>query len=279
MTTFRFEIQLLEIDMGDHWYSQDGKPAYEVKAANGSLRATTLRDARKFGYVPSVTTVLGVLAKPALETWKVRQGILAALTLPRNPDEPEDAWLGRVLSDSGEQAKKAAEEGARIHDQIERHFKGLVVEARYRPHVAGVIAELGRLFPDVDDWEAESSFAHESGFGGKVDLHSPSTGIVVDHKGKDGDFSDGKKLAYDQHWQLAAYQRGLELPRNVCANLFFSRTHPGACAGHVWSTEEIEDGWRVFEATLTAWKCLRKYNGAFVTTKAACHPTQGRRNE
>ena len=46
-------------------------------------------------------------------------------------------------------------------------------------------AELRRLFPDVDDWRAEDSFGHESGFGGKVDLHSPSTGIVVDYKGKD----------------------------------------------------------------------------------------------
>lgn len=249
--------------MSEHWYDQGGRPAYEVKAANGSLRATTLRDARKFGYVPSVTTVLGILAKPALETWKVRQGILAALTLPRDPAESEDSFLSRVLSDSGEQAKRAAEEGTRIHDQIERHFKGLIVEEKYRPHVAGALAELHRMFPDIDDWEAEASFAHESGFGGKVDLHSPSTGVVVDHKGKDGDFTDGKKLAYDQHWQLAAYQNGLGLHRNVCANLFVSRTHPGKCLGHVWSADEIDHGWLIFESALATWKRLRKFDGAF----------------
>ena len=89
-------------------------------------------------------------------------------------------------------------------------------------------------FPGVADWIAEASFAHESGYGGKVDLHSPSTGIVVDYKGKDGDFSEldtygkPKKLAWDQHWQLGAYQVGLRLPNADCANVFFSRTHPGA---------------------------------------------------
>jgi hypothetical protein len=255
--------------MGDHWYDRAGKPAYEVQKRDGGLRPTTLADARKLGLVPSVTTVLSVLAKPALEVWKVKQGILAALTLPRAPDEPEDDYLARILSDSGQQAKDAADEGTRIHDAIERSFRGMVVEERYRPHVAGVREELARLFPGVSDWVAESSFASPLGYGGKVDLHSPSTGIVVDHKGKDGDFSDGKKLAYDQHWQLAPYQQGLGLPTNVCANLFFSRTRPGKVASHVWSVEQIAEGWQVFRATLEVWRALKKFDPRFVRAQAA----------
>lgn len=255
--------------MGEHWYSRAGEPRYEVLAASGLPRATTLSDARKHGYVPSVTTVLGVLAKPALETWKVKQGILAALTLTRNPDESDDAYLARVLSDSGEQAKRAAEEGTRIHDACENAMKGKWFPSQYEPHVAAVKAELARLFPDVSDWIAEASFASRMGYGGKVDLHSPSTGIVVDYKGKDGDFSDGKKLAYDQHYQLAAYQVGLELPRNVCANLFVSRTHPGCVASHVWKVPDMEHGWQVFEAALATWKRLRKFDSSFDLAQAA----------
>src|SRR5574337_73365 len=220
---------------GGHWYLPDSSPFYEVRARNGLPRAVTLRDALSVNAVPSVTTVLRVIAKPQLETWKVKQGILAALTLPRGDDETDDAYLARVLTDSREQAKAAAEEGSRIHDAIECAFTGHVYSRHYREHVDAVMACIGDLFPTVRDWVPEKSFAHASGYGGRVDLHSPSTGIVIDYKGKDGDFSDGKQLHYDQHFQLAAYQDGLMLPRNQCANIFVSRTHPGKVAAHVWT--------------------------------------------
>jgi hypothetical protein len=254
---------------GEHWYRQDGTPCYEVEKKAGGLRPATLADARKLGLVPSVTTILAVVPKPALEVWKVRQGILAALTLPRGEDEPEPAWLDRILDDSREQAKAAAEEGNRIHDAIERSFRGMVVEERYRPHVQGARDELTRLFPAVDDWVPERSFASPLGYGGKVDLHSPSTGITVDHKGKDGDFSDAKKLAFDQHYQLAPYQRGLGLQANVAANLFISRTHPGKVASHVWSVADLAQGWDVFMAACALWRALRGYDARFDLQVAA----------
>jgi hypothetical protein len=53
-----------------HWYTQEGEPMYTIIGANGKERNTTLRDAKKEGLVPSVTTIMGVVAKPALETWK-----------------------------------------------------------------------------------------------------------------------------------------------------------------------------------------------------------------
>ena len=255
--------------MSDHWYTQSGEPAYEVPAKNGSMRPTTLRDARKLGLVPSVTTVLSVIDKPQLVNWKVRQGIMAALTLPPIDGESEHDWLKRIEADSQEQAKEAAAEGSRIHDAIERSFKGLVVDETYKPHVQAVHAELARLFPGVSDWEAEESFSAQEGFGGKVDLHSPSTGIVVDFKGKDGDFTDGKRLAYDQHWQLAAYQCGLILSTAPCANIFVSRTHPGKVSSHVWSEHDLAEGWRVFYSALQLWKSLKGFDPSFGLARAA----------
>lgn len=243
-----------------HWYTKTGDPCYEVRAKNGSMRTTTLRDARKLCLVPSVTTVLSVIAKPQLEAWKVKQSILAALTLERNHDEADESFIARVLRDSQEQARQAAEEGTRIHDAIECYYKGRAVPAQYLPHVEAVKGEIARQFPCVDDWVAERSFAHSLGFGGKIDLHSPSTGIVIDFKGKDGDFSDGKRLAYDQHWQLAPYQYGLGLTLAVCANVFVSRTHPGAVTSHVWSIDDVREGWDVFEAALSLWKSINKYD-------------------
>lgn len=256
--------------MGDHWYSRAGEPAYEQITKGGGLRATDLRDARKLGLVPSVTTVLGVVAKPQLEKWKRDQVLMAALTLPRQDGEAESDFLRRIETDSQAQARAAAEEGTRIHDAIEQYFKeGYPASGPYIQHVRATRAELARLFPDVSDWVAEASFASQMGYGGKVDLHSPATGIVVDFKGKDGDFTDGKKLAYDQHWQLAAYQVGLRLPVNVCANLFVSRTHPGKVASHVWPTESVREGWEVFAASLALWKAIKRYNPEFGMEKAA----------
>ncbi len=242
-----------------HWYDRDGRPAYEVMGANGKMRGTTIRDARKLGLVPSVTTVLSVKAKPALEAWKVRQGILAALTLAREPGEPDDSYLDRVMRDSKQQVVDAADEGTRIHDAIERSYKGLRVSPDYAKHVQAARAEVDRLFPGVEDWIAEASFAHEYGFGGKVDLHSPSTGIVVDFKGKDGELSDGKRLAYDQNEQLGAYQLGLRLPPSAGANVFVSRTHPGCAKGHQWTADEMRAGGLVFIDCLQLWKRIKNY--------------------
>lgn len=246
-----------------HWYARDGRPCYEQRTLKGGLRPTNLSDARKLGLIPSVTTVLSVLAKPALTTWLVNQGIMAALTLTRVPGESETDFLSRVVADSKAQAKAAAEEGTRIHDACESYMKGEHYPHTYQPHVDGVVEELNRLYPGVNDWVAEASFGHRLGFGGKVDLHSPSTGIVVDYKGKDGDFSDGKKLAYDQHWQLAAYNRGLELPPSECANIFVSRTHPGKVASHVWKQSQVDEGWQVFESALAVWKALKRFDSSF----------------
>lgn len=252
-----------------HWYRRDGSPCYELPTKQGGTRGVNLRWDRHLGLVPSVTTVLQVVAKPQLEVWKVRQGILAALTLSRNPDECDDEYLSRVMEDSKAQAKAAAEEGTRIHDAIEQSFKGGRVPDAYLPHVEATRAKIAELFPDIHDWVAEASFAHTDGFGGKVDLHSPSTGIVIDYKGKDGDFSDGKKLAYDQHYQLAAYQRGLRLRRNRCANLFVSRTHPGCVAEHVWTEDDIAEGEAIFLDALKLWKRLKRYESGFSTELAA----------
>lgn len=251
-----------------HWYTRDGLPAYQQRTQKGGLRATDLRDARKQGLVPSVTTVLGVIAKPALEKWKREQCVYAALTLTRMEGETDAQFFARIDSDSGAQAKAAAEEGTRIHDACECLWLRKSFPEQYRPHAEAVMAKVHELFPGITDWTAEASFAHESGYGGKVDLHSPSTGIVIDYKGKDGDFTDSKKLAYDQHLQLGGYSQGLILPAAPGANIFFSRTHPGIVAAHVWRESDIQAGIRIFNAALQLWKDLKGFDPAWKAQQA-----------
>ncbi len=255
-----------------HWYERDGTPRYTIIGKNGKERDTTLKDARRLGLVPSVTTVLDVLNKSALTEWKVKQGILAALTLPRHIGETDEFYLARVLNDSKQQAIQAAEEGTRIHDAIEASFKGLPVALEYMGHVKSVREKLHEAFPHVNDWIAEIAFASPLGYGGKVDLHSPSTGIVVDHKSKDMAPWEEKRLAYDQDWQLSAYHRGLNLRPSVCANIFVSRTHPGYVEIHVWTQEEIAQAWNVFECALATWKCIKGYDSSWTKQEEICVP-------
>lgn len=243
-----------------HFYSRKGEPQHFC-AAGGA--PTTLREARKLGLCPSVTEVLQVISKPQLEAWKRNQSIMAALTLPRIDGETSEQLIARINSDAWKQVEDAAAEGVRIHDAIEDSFAGRTFAEDYRPHVEAVHAKLAELFPKVNDWVAEKSFAHQLGYGGKCDLHSPSTGIVADWKGKDGDFSDGKKLAWEQHQQLSAYQVGLGLPRGVGVNIFVSRTHPGKVMPHIWDESDMERGWRVFEAALALHKAIKNYDASW----------------
>lgn len=250
-------------DESSHWYLRDGTPFYTVVGSNGVERPATLRDARKEGAVPSVTTVTSIKPKPNLERWKRTQAILAALTLPRKEGESDEEFIKRIEEDAKAQAKAAADEGARIHDALEKAVNGERYPSFYDPHVEATLKKLHEIFPGVSDWVAEKSFCSALGYGGKVDLHSPSTGITVDYKGKDGDFSDGKRLAYDQDLQLAPYQRGLGLPLAPCANIFVSRTHPGKVSEHIWKPEQLEEAWYVFEGLLESWKRLKRYDPSF----------------
>lgn len=257
------------MDDGGHYYKRDGSPCYQVPTKNGGMRGINLQWDRGLCLVPSVTTVCQVAPKPQLEKWKQDQLILAALTLGRGPNEKDEDFLRRVREDAFKQVDDAADLGSEIHDACEQFYKYKLAHPRHEATVLAVVKEVERLFPGVTDWVSERSFAHPMGFGGRVDLHSPSTGIVVDFKSKPGDFSDGKKLAYDQHVQLAAYQVGLRLPKAECANVFFSRTHSGFAKGHKWKVAEVEQGWEFFEKALALWKVWKRYDPSWLETQAA----------
>lgn len=246
-----------------HWYQHDGNPLHKIKALNGDLRNTTLRDARKLKLVPSVTSVLAIIDKPGLIRWQVNQGILAALTLGRKPGELDEDFLNRLYHDSRKQVMDAADEGEKIHDACEKHLTGKVVDTKYLPHAIAVRDKLDEYFPKIFDWISEKSFAHSLGFGGRVDLYSPSTGVVVDFKGKDISPTDSKVLAFEQHYQLGGYQLGLDLPINWGLNIFFSRSHPGYAEGFAWNREKMQHGRDVFLATFGLWKALKKYDPSF----------------
>ena len=207
-----------------HWYDEMGNTAYTTIAKNGKPRATTLADAKKNNYYPSVTTVLGVAAKPGLDRWKQEQAILAALTLPRLEGEEESEWLSRVLSDSRSQGKQATERGSAIHAIIESFFDGILLESvpTYCRNIENALqASYGARL-----WIPEQSASHtELKYGGKVDLHAKADkikgipGVVVDFKTKEVPLES--VVPYQEHiMQMAAYRELLGLEGARCGIMF-----------------------------------------------------------
>ena len=240
-----------------HWYTRNGEPAYTTIGANGKPRNTTLRDARKDNLVPSVTTILNVAAKPGLENWKLQQVLLAALTLPKRDQESETEYIDRIISDSKEQGKAAADAGTDIHGAIENFYRTGKVSA-HKEHVDAVKVAISEKFGERS-WICERPFAHELGFGGKCDMFSrdekdSAKGIVVDIKTKE--FTDPEKVeGYDEHMmQLAAYRVGLGMPSAQCANVFVSRNSPGLVVIKEWGPEDLARGWKMFARLLEFWQ-------------------------
>lgn len=237
-----------------HWYTRTGDPAYTVKNKEGHQRPTTLRDARKLGLVPSVTTIIKCAASPGLEAWKLQQMMLAALTLPRAPEESEESFISRIQTDSKEQAKMAAERGSEVHAALESFFETRHVTTKFADAVLGTEGEIVKVFGDME-WSTEKSFAM-NGFGGKVDLHSKDgQGVVIDFKTKEftSETMD-KAQGFDEHlMQLAAYRVGLEIPQARCANVFVSVTQPGLVVIREWTQEDLARGWKMFNSLLEFW--------------------------
>jgi hypothetical protein len=236
----------------NHWYAKDGTPAYTVTAKNGEQRSTTLRDAKKMGLLPSVTTIMKAAASPGLEAWKLNQMMLAALTLPRAEGESEESFIKRIQADSKDQARKAAERGTQVHTAIEQFFDGQI-NANDLPYLEPVYKSVNDTFGNLM-WAVEKSFAAESGFAGKVDLHSrDGEGVVADFKTKEFTSDTLEKVAgFDENvMQLAAYRNGLKLPNARCANIFVSVTEPGLVVVKEWTQEELVRGWAMFDALKT----------------------------
>lgn len=240
-----------------HWYDKDGNPQHFIVGANGKERASTLRDARKHKWHPSVTEILNVAAKPALTKWLVDQALLSALTLPPIEGETLDAFKKRAKSDSEQQSKDAMVIGNEIHADIEALWKGETPQkwieiAQKAKKTVESVTGLSSGFV------AERTFSSDLGYGGMIDLSCP--GWVIDYKTKDFD-DPTKRMAYDEHaMQLAAYAHGIGMPDAQMANIFISRNNPGLISVHVWDEKANEGTWfERFTCLLKYWQLSKNY--------------------
>jgi hypothetical protein len=239
-----------------HWYDRNAElvSAVPMKTAEGT-RPPTLADARKLNLVPSVTTVLKLLDKPALVTWAVGQAIEAAWRLPLTAEADPKEHLRVTREEANRYRDWAAEIGTKIHLGIET---GQAVE----PEVDEIVQAFGQWVATspLVIHEAERRFVSPLGYAGTVDAFGTWHGqpAIVDYKTQD--FDDVKDVTFwDEHvLQLSGYAIGTREPARARVSLVISRTVPGLVGVHHWQkdVDRWDNAWLSLWQT---WQHMKNY--------------------
>jgi len=247
-----------------HWYQADGTAMHTILSAKGEPRPTTLRDARKLNLLPSVTNILGIIAKPELTGWLQEQAVLASLTLPRIAGETEDAFARRVVEDSKTTRDMAADFGTAFHAGAEAVVHGVPVkdgpQAEWLHHYAAwVQANVIRVL-----WTESALVGSSPGYAGCADLlieHQAYGLTLCDLKTQRVRAGEKPKAYKSWAYQLAAYQKAAKLNCR-CLNIMIPSVAPGEPVEHLWEEAEIERGWEAFKAAHKLWSIEKNYEPA-----------------
>jgi len=243
------------------WYNAKGEvvkvvPSLaKVEAAKGKVVKPTIRHARHYSLVPSVTSIIRQTDKPGLTAWKLTGLLEAALTLPRIKNEPLETFAGRVIDDAGEQAGKAADEGKAIHAAVESYF------------LTGKLPSTEVAFracTEIDGWlqehdymvkESERGFANAS-FGGTPDLLLACGSMDGLADIKTMEFKTKAYKPYPENgWQLGGYGIGLgHLPSVEQAYNIGIDRRSGECRFYQWPEEAHRENYEAFRVLLHLWQ-------------------------
>lgn len=247
-----------------HWYWPDGRTAYTVpyrdKKRNGEERPTTIKDARDLGLYPSVTTILKMIPAPALEDWKMREvAKFCASSGFIGLEESIPEWASWAVGKAKDVMAIQRNKGSEAHGIVERYYRGEF--GLKHPAIDAVRDAMDSLGFDGLN-EAEKSFASPLGYGGKIDLCK-----AMDARPWMSDFKFvsrlDKKLDYIERCaQGSAYIRGkwfgLDTRHARFANIFVS-TEDWSWQTRLWTSEELDHGWCVFDRCFDLWKTLNKF--------------------
>jgi hypothetical protein len=164
--------------------------------------------------VPGVTTILGVLDKPAIPKWAAKT---VAEWVADNPDaievlrESGRNALVTTLKDVPWQARdKAAERGSTLHDFAEQLLNGTELDIADIPEALVPVLENAITF--LDDWQIEPLLveapcaSRTDWWAGTLDLVADYVHPVTKQPGRAvWDWKTGKALYPEYAWQFAAY--------------------------------------------------------------------------
>lgn len=215
------------------------------------------------GKLPSTTTVLKVLSKPALIGWAAKmtaeymRGVLSDIAEQKvTPDSLTNREIERLVKEAKAEHRAASTEamdiGSAVHAWIEEHYKGTAPDIS--PEILAPIDAF--LLWDAENhvrpicieeriWSAER-------YAGTLDLYAEVGGVtsIVDFKSSKAHYPS------DHAMQLGAYDLAFrERTGNKVEKYFIVRLdkETGLVDPREYSREEVEIGGRRFLALLSYW--------------------------
>ena len=231
----------------------------EMTTKPGFSRPTRITDVRKWQkagrniYV-SVTTVQSLLDKPALTAWKIDQHLKQAFDLRKSKfsDNALPEYLKEVKLITQEELDKPKDAGTDFHELMQAFVEKKEMDEKDYALCESVFEHIVEQTGCME-WIAESNFVRD-GYAGQIDLNSDEW--MIDLKSKDSADKMKKKLIYDDHLiQLGAY-RGKSGKR--AANVFVCLDN-GQVEFIEHDAKDLDIGYEVFKALLTAWKLLKSW--------------------
>lgn len=254
--------------MADHYYDSTGQPRHFVEKKDGSgTRPSTIADARKNGWLPSVTTITKTLAAPALTRWLVDNAVNAALTTPRLEGEDLDTFKTRILSvDAEEQAKQARDRGTLIHDALELYLGGQ--PDRVAPDLLPWLEPAAKYVLGLGKVIATELVLVGNGYAGKTDaiVECGSYELILDWKTTG---TMPKKESWPEHQiQLAAYaaaRQGISERVTRTANVYISTKEQGTFV-FLENTSWYATYQDAFDPLFRVWQWMNDYSPVGLTT-------------
>lgn len=249
----------------NHWYKATDtgfEPCYEVPKKSGTgMKRITITEARELHLLPSVTSILGILAKPGLQNWLFKQHILAALTLPRKPEESDDDYCDRVMHDADSVSKKARDRGTEIHDELSKILHGQPSSNPYLNTAKQWIQQEVIKINAVEKIVGNKLY----GFAGKLDLDCDTKSYgraIVDFKTQGIKSFKGIKTPsiYPEFgFQLAGYRHCIaDCSLINIINIVIDTTEPGPIFCHEWTNhQQLFDK---FLCCLNLWTFFNEYD-------------------
>jgi len=228
------------------WYTQQGEFVKTVIGANGKEREPTIRDAKKHKYIPSVTTVLDLISKPALVNYFVVEALKAAYKNVWALKKEEKEAIAILKKISKEEGEKAANFGTKIHNHVERFLKAkageeLIMDGAVKAYVEPVYEY---IIKNNIKGESEQSII--------INVDNLKIAGTIDNL-DDKTIRDFKTQKTNKHkficypswkWQLAGYN--ITTQREKAEIIAISSTEPGLIECFKFTKNEMKEAEEIF---------------------------------
>lgn len=224
-----------------HWYDINGKPVYTLTGKNGKERKPNIKDARELNLLPSVTTILSILAAPELDKWKINQVLEAA----KKNYLADNDLIFKLAFEKGDKAKDF---GSELHSYLENlHSKQPTSRVFNIPEETKncLTAHFASHIEDIISVEKPyvSSDRTYAGIPDLVCKLKDGRICVYDYKNANAD----KFVAYEKYWlQASAYA---DIVKADCIRiLFVARDKAGVIDYKELSGDMQSKSFRMFKA-------------------------------